>query len=42
MTTIMEFGFPDRIGKHEWYWNETITRWQQEGLSEREQSMSME
>ena len=34
MTTIMDFGIPDRIGKHDWYWGETITRWQQEGLPE--------
>ncbi len=36
MTTIMDFGIPDRIGKHEWYWKETIKRWQQEGLPEGE------
>ena len=28
----MNFEIPDRIGKHDWYWKETVRRWQEEGL----------
>jgi len=34
MTAIMNFGIPDRIGMHDWYWSATIARWQREGLPE--------
>jgi uroporphyrinogen decarboxylase len=34
MTTILNFGIPDRIGMHDWYWKDTTTRWHQEGLPE--------
>jgi uroporphyrinogen-III decarboxylase len=34
MKTIMNFGIPDRVGMHDWFWGATIARWREEGLPE--------
>lgn len=36
MDTIMNFGIPDRVGMHDWFWGATIDRWRREGLPEKE------